>query len=341
MVYDDADVRAVLSGPDGAPAAAWWPAGTAELVGPASLNVLAQPRQAQVKAAFSRAFSERAVAGYLPAVLRAAAAVLDAWVDATTAAAASAAPGESGGGGGGGAAAGALAEAAATGQALRLCEVLASATFHAALLGESGGSSSGGGRGAEGEAAGLVADVAARAALAGVLAGGFVPPMLELPFTAFGRARRARGELAAQYAAGLSAARARQAQARRGDGGGGSSNEAPAAAIDALAAAAGLTDAEAVDGVVACLFGNAGAGPTMVKLFQYVDAAGRGGAGDDSSSGSGGGSWWARLREEQRGVVAARGPALDAAALEAMPLADAVVREALRITPVVPAIFRM
>ncbi|GBF92089.1 cytochrome P450 [Raphidocelis subcapitata] len=344
MVYAEPDVRAVLAG-DGAAFESWWPPATAALVGAASLNLLAQPRQGQVKAAFTRAFGEPAVAAYLPAVVRAAVATLDAWAAATR-----------GGGGGGGEGAGpdgaaadaAAAEAAAAAlgglpaarAALPLCDLLASATFHAALLGPSPADPAGAAPGEGAGAAALVAAAAARARLASALAGGFVPPALELPFTPFGAARAARRELLALYASALADARARRGGAAEAQAG-----RAPAA-IDALAAAppAAAGDEELLDGIVACLFGNAGAGPTMLKLLQYIqppDHIFRPGAEAGAGSGGGGGCrWWAALREEQRAVIAAHGPAIGAAALEGMPVAEAVAREALRISPVVPAIFR-
>jgi cytochrome P450 len=321
MVYDDDDVRTVLQSEH---VDSWWPAGTSELVGPASLNVLPPPRQATAKAVFLRAFGERAVGGYLPAVARAAVAVLDAWVDAG---------GSSSSGGSSGAsnaaAAAALGGLPAARQALPLCDILASATFHAALLGEAGGASD-----AASDAA-LVAAAVERAALAAALAGGFVPPMVDLPFAAFGRALAARRELLARYSAAASAARARRRQQRR--------PAVAAAAIDVLvqpaAAAAAISEEELLDGIMACLFGNAGAGPTALKLFQYLTLqAAEDGQEQQQQQGA---EWWRRLRDEQRRVVAERGARLDAAALDAMPLAEAVVREVLRITPVVPAMFRV
>ncbi|KAI8469415.1 MAG: cytochrome P450, CYP85 clan [Monoraphidium minutum] len=341
MVYADADVRSVLA-LDGRAVESWWPPGTAALVGAASLNVLPQPRQATVKAPFVRALGERAVAGYVPTLARVIDATLGAWADASAAAAAAA----GGGGGrpaaGGGPAAVAFAAAAAARRALPLCDALASATFNAALFGAAGDSNasdrhaSGSGGG---DMASFLSEALERGRLAAALAGGFAPPMLDLPATLYGRARAARRALLSKFASELAAARARAAAgaAAGGGSGGAAAGAAGGCASDALVAAAGgagLSEAELLDGLVACLFGNAGAGPTFVKLFQHL-------APWECERGGGDRGWWARLRQEQRRVVAARGAALDGAALDDMPVAEAVAREALRITPVVPAVFRV
>lgn len=356
MVYDDQDVKAVLAA-DGKSVEPWWPEGTAALVGPSSLNVLQQPRQAQVKGAFTRAFGERAIAGHVPAVARAARAVLDAWIEAA------ASGGDGSGERGGAAGAPTWSDLAKSGKALPLCDVLASATFHTVLLGSSGGADQPRAGGEIGVPA-VVSNAVVRSRLAAQLAGGFVPPMVDLPFTAFGQALHARRELLAVYSSELAAARKRGAAAKvgvlipsgddsgsggssssgSGDGGSGNGQRVAVSTLQALAQMAtggGITDAELLDGVIACLFGNAGAGPTFAKLFQYLQPGSGSGSGRRRGEQQQLGSWWERLRAEQLQLVEEYGPRLDAGALERMPLAEAVVREALRITPVVPAIFRM
>lgn len=81
MVYDEVDVKAVLAA-EGKTAAVTWPDATAQLVGPASLNLLTPPRQTAVKAVFMKAFSDRTCQQYIARMVEATQAVLDVWVHA-------------------------------------------------------------------------------------------------------------------------------------------------------------------------------------------------------------------------------------------------------------------
>ncbi|CAL8466560.1 g6096 [Coccomyxa elongata] len=84
-----------------------------------------------------------------------------------------------------------------------------------------------------------------------------------------------------------------------------------------------LPRAQLVDNVVAAAFGNASTGPTAAKLFQHL-------------SGSSGAR---ELMRAELAVHAAEGP-LTPDKLDKLTYTDAVVQEILRVTPIVPALFR-
>ncbi|KAG2493322.1 hypothetical protein HYH03_008457 [Edaphochlamys debaryana] len=190
------------------------------------------------------------------------------------------------------------------------CQELSQAVFDCVVLG---------GDGSPSRAAALQSQMAA-------LAGGFQTPPLELPFTAYGKAVAARaafGRLAAESIQRSRAAAAVDccmsdavalAAAAAAGGGGGS---------DAVS----LPDSLLVDNAAASMFGNASTGPSLAKALQYLCAR------PDVLE---------RLREEQRDLVAKYGAdVISGDVLDGMTYGSAVAREILRITPAVPAVFRV
>ncbi|PNH07938.1 Abscisic acid 8'-hydroxylase 3 [Tetrabaena socialis] len=190
------------------------------------------------------------------------------------------------------------------------CQELSQAVFDVAVLG---------GDGSQARAAELQQLMAS-------LAVGFQTPPLELPFTDYGKAVAARNALGRLAQQSMSRCRAAASAA---------SDPSPDCAVaDLLTAAAAasppLPDSLLVDNLVAAFFGNASTGPSLAKVLQHL------------AEGEGGGeAVMERLRREQQEVIARHGTDLTAEALDDMPYGAAVAREALRITPAVPAVFRV
>ncbi|KXZ56324.1 hypothetical protein GPECTOR_1g286 [Gonium pectorale] len=149
------------------------------------------------------------------------------------------------------------------------------------------------------------------------LASGFQTPPVELPFTDYGKAvaaRRAFGVLVMD-----AIARYRATSASRGPS---SVLEelvaaaAAASAADPTTAAHQLSDSVIEDNMAAAFFGNASTGPSLAKALQHLAA-----------------------RPED--LMERHGTAITADVLDGMKFGAAVGKELLRITPAVPAVFRV
>ncbi|GLC32968.1 hypothetical protein PLESTM_000009400 [Pleodorina starrii] len=203
------------------------------------------------------------------------------------------------------------------------CQELSQALFDVVVLGGDGGR----------RRAAMLQELMAR------LQAGFQTPPLELPFTDYGKAvqaRRAFGELVAEA---LAACLRRNADADADTG--------PNCALADVARAAAnavdprqphqpppqqhqevllLSDSVVCDNMAAAFFGNASTGPSLVKALQFLAA----------SPGV-----LLELRREQQEIVASHGTEITADVLDQMSYGAAVAKELLRITPAVPAVFRV
>ncbi|KAG2450528.1 hypothetical protein HYH02_005029 [Chlamydomonas schloesseri] len=311
MVYGEEAVRAVLAAEDKL-VASDWPEVTSTLVGPDSLNLLTGPRHGAVKRALSEAFSDKALRRHVPAI----AALVQEYV-AGWAAGAQPTPG------------------------FESCQLLSQAVFDRVVLGGAGG------RDRAAQLQGIMA----------ALQAGFNTPPVQLPFTDYGKAVAARQEFGALVTQAIQRSRQQQTTAAASASSAAANPSAQAtfdcAMADVVAAAASsstsststttsaatawsqppvpLPDSLLVDNAAAALFGNASMGPSLAKALQHLAA----------NAADGGNGVMAALRKEQQDIMTRRGPAITAEVLDDMTYGGAVARELLRITPAVPAVFRL
>eukprot|EP00877_Chromochloris_zofingiensis_P015165 jgi/Chrzof1/9902/Cz04g20070.t1 len=365
MVYDEVDVKAVLAA-EGKTAAVTWPDATAQLVGPASLNLLTPPRQTAVKAVFMKAFSDRTCQQYIARMVEATQAVLDVWVHAHHTAAQQAQDT-----GSSGAQAVELISSGMLHQGLALSNLIASATFHYCVLGIPAGTdmtvcTSETNMSVNTSETNMVStqqqqqqqqqqqhqqqqqqqqllitkEACENAELAAMLAAGFQTPPINLPFTSFGKAVQARSKLLTKYDKAIQDAQRRLVH----DSSDGTSTHAvrgqtalKALLLSSAQSSEPLSYDELREGSISCLFGNASAGPTISKIFQYLADDANATAATSASSNT----HMQRLHEEQQTLIANHGPDITPAMLSDMHYGEACAMEVLRLNPAVPAMFRI
>ncbi|WIA32262.1 hypothetical protein OEZ86_003108 [Tetradesmus obliquus] len=146
-------------------------------------------------------------------------------------------------------------------------------------------------------------------------------PWLDLPFTAFGRSMCARNALLDHFQQAVTAARSKLAAGQQVPG-----------IIGSLTAAVDeegnrLTDLEITENILLLLLaGHDTSSTTLTRLLSVLH---------DTPE------VVQQLRQEQAAVLARHGEQLTAAAIKDMEYADAVIRESLRLDPVVAGLFRV